>query len=263
MKVTWLDAAQQRPRHIALGQFDGVHLGHREVIRHGDTVVTFEPHPQIVLSPDRPPRLLCDLEHKLELMRQIGVAEVVLVPFDAARARQAPGDFVSEVLVERLWARHVAVGANFRFGRRAAGDSATLAADRRFTAVVVPLLTIDGDVVSSSRIRRLVATGDLAAAERLLGSAVQLAGTVHALTDDGQAIARFDPGAALPPAGVYRCTVGARGEATLRLGSADATGSEPVEGVVDPGRAAVGDVIRLDLHAGAGSAPVAAVSAAS
>jgi riboflavin kinase / FMN adenylyltransferase len=247
MRVTWLDAAGQRPRRVALGQFDGVHRGHRELIRRCSTVATFDPHPQAVLAPQSPPRLLSSLPRKLELMERIGVAEVVLIPFDRHRAAQEPGDFITDVLVERLNATHVAVGANFRFGRRAAGDTTTLAADGRFTAETVPLLRVDGDIVSSSRIRRLIAEGDLLAAARLLAGPVRIEGVIAGRSDDGRAIVEFAPTSALPPNGRYRCD-GSHGHAMLELlpSRADRLSAE---GRLAPPRGAIGDAVALDLGA--------------
>jgi riboflavin kinase/FMN adenylyltransferase len=180
MRIIPLSEAQPRPRRIAVGEFDGVHLGHREVIRGSDTVVTFEPHPLAVIRPEAAPRLLTSLEVKAELIAALGVAELVVVPFHQGFARQSPEEFVSEVLVGRLGATHVSVGENFRFGHRARGDSALLAADPRFATRVVPMVEQDGEIVSSSRIRALVAAGEVDAAARLLGAPFRMRGEVVA-----------------------------------------------------------------------------------
>jgi riboflavin kinase / FMN adenylyltransferase len=178
MRVTTLAEAEPRPRRLAVGEFDGVHLGHREVIRGSDTVLTFEPHPLQVIRPEAAPKLLTSLEVKAELIGQLGVDELVVIPFDRSFAAQSPESFVDEVLVERLGATHVAVGENFRFGHRAAGDAETLAADTRFETRVVPLVEVEGEIVSSSHIRALVQAGDVAGAARMLGSPFQLRGEV-------------------------------------------------------------------------------------
>src|ERR671928_1253597 len=107
MQVTWLPDARRRPRDLAIGEFDGVHAGHREVIRGADTVVTFEPHPRTVVAPDSAPRLLTSLEIKADLIAGLGVRELVVIPFDGSFAAQGPQEFVDSVLVERLGAQRV------------------------------------------------------------------------------------------------------------------------------------------------------------
>jgi len=173
-----LDQTEPRPRRVAVGEFDGVHLGHREVIRGSDTVLTFEPHPLRVIRPEAAPKLLTSLDVKTELIGELGVEEVVVIPFDRGFAEQTPAEFIDRVLVERLGAEHVAVGENFRFGHLAAGDPAMLAADPRFETQVVPLIEVDGEVVSSSHIRGLLLAGDVDSAARFLGSPFQLRGEV-------------------------------------------------------------------------------------
>jgi riboflavin kinase/FMN adenylyltransferase len=178
MQVTMLSDAEARPRRVAVGEFDGVHLGHREVIAGNDTVLTFEPHPLAVIRPQATPKLLNSLDQKAELVAGLGVRELVVIPFDDAFAAQSPPHFIDEVLVGRLGATHVSVGANFRFGHGAAGDSALLVADGRFQTRVVTLVEVDGQIVSSSHIRSLVRQGDVAGAAVLLGSRFQLRGVV-------------------------------------------------------------------------------------
>jgi riboflavin kinase / FMN adenylyltransferase len=178
MRVTMLSETEARPRHVAVGEFDGVHLGHREVIRGNDTVLTFEPHPRRVIRPDAAPKLLTSLETKAELIAALDVAELVVVPFDDSFAHQSPAEFIEQVLVGRLEATHVSVGDNFRFGHLASGDSALLAADGRFVTRVAALVEVDGEIVSSSHIRRLVAAGDVERAAVLLGAPFQLRGEV-------------------------------------------------------------------------------------
>ena len=163
---------------MAVGEFDGVHLGHREVIAGSDTVLTFEPHPLAVVRPEAAPRLLTSLDAKAELIAELGVAELVLIPFDERFAAQTPQEFIDHVLVERLCATHVSVGENFRFGHRAAGDTDMLAADPRFDTRVVALVEVDGEIVSSSHIRALVSAGDVEHAARFLGAPFQLRGEV-------------------------------------------------------------------------------------
>jgi riboflavin kinase/FMN adenylyltransferase len=178
MQVTMLSDAEPRARTVAVGEFDGVHLGHREVISGSDTVLTFEPHPLRVVRPEAAPRLLTSLDVKAELIASLGVQELVVIPFDERFASQSPGDFIDDVLVGRLRATRVSVGENFRFGHRAAGDPAALLADGRFETRIVPLVEQGGEIVSSSHIRALVQSGDVEQAARMLGSSFQLRGEV-------------------------------------------------------------------------------------
>jgi riboflavin kinase / FMN adenylyltransferase len=178
MNVTMLSEVRERPRRVAVGEFDGVHLGHREVIGGNDTVLTFEPHPLRVVRPEAAPKLLTSLEAKAELIAGLGVEELVVIPFDEGFAHQSPQEFVEHILVQRLHATHVSVGENFRFGHRAAGDPEMLEADGRFQTRVVPLVEVDGEIVSSSHIRGLVLSGEVALAARFLGAPFQLRGEV-------------------------------------------------------------------------------------
>jgi riboflavin kinase/FMN adenylyltransferase len=178
MQVTMLADVEARPRRVAVGEFDGVHLGHREVIAGSDTVLTFEPHPLAVVRPEAAPRLLNTLEAREELIAALGVRELVLIPFDEHFAAQTPQEFIDHILVERLQATHVSVGENFRFGHSASGDPDMLAADPRFETRVVRLVEVDGEIVSSSHIRALVSAGDVEHAARFLGRPFELRGEV-------------------------------------------------------------------------------------
>jgi len=178
MQVTKLSDVEPRPRRVAVGEFDGVHLGHREVIAGSDTVLTFDPHPLAVIRPEARPKLLTSLDAKIELIERLGVRELVVIPFDETFASQSPEEFIEQVLVGRLQATRVSVGENFRFGHRATGDTQLLAADGRFTTRVVELVEVDGEIVSSSHIRALVQAGDVDHATRFLGSPFQLRGEV-------------------------------------------------------------------------------------
>src|SRR5206468_8566828 len=104
MKVTSLPDAEPRERKVAVGEFDGVHHGHREVISGSDTVLTFEPHPLQVVRPEAAPKLLTSLDAKAELIAKLGVDELVVIPFDRGFANQSPAEFIDHVLVERLQA---------------------------------------------------------------------------------------------------------------------------------------------------------------
>jgi riboflavin kinase / FMN adenylyltransferase len=178
MQVTMLADVEARPRRVAVGEFDGVHLGHREVIAGSDTVLTFEPHPLAVVRPEAAPRLLTSLDAKAELIATLGVQELVVIGFNEEFSAQTPQEFIDHVLVERLCATHVSVGENFRFGHGASGDTDMLGADPRFETRVVRLVEVDGEIVSSSHIRALVSAGDVEHAARFLGSPFQLRGEV-------------------------------------------------------------------------------------
>ena len=216
MKVTRLpdvvrDANAGAGRKVAVGTFDGVHLGHRQVIAGADTVLTFDPHPVSVVAPQHTPRLLTTPERKAQLVASLGVQEMVVIPFDAAFAARSAAEFVEEVLVGALDARQVSIGENFRFGNRAKGDPALLKADGRFETVVHPLLEVDGEIVSSSHIRGLLGAGDVGEANRLLGSVFQLAGVVAHGDERGRTLgfptANLVPDEELacPGHGVYAC----------------------------------------------------------
>ena len=211
MRLTWLPDVEARPRHVALGVFDGVHLGHREVLGGADSVLTFEPHPRSVLTPDRAPRRLSPLPVKADLIAGLGVQELIVVPFDADYARHSAEEFVSGVLVERLRAHTVAVGANFRFGYRALGDVELLRRQDAFVTRVASMVEHGGRVVSSSAIRELIASGDTTTAADLLGAPFQLRGEVVAGDRRGRTLgyptANLVPAAdqAVPAHGVYAC----------------------------------------------------------
>jgi riboflavin kinase/FMN adenylyltransferase len=178
VKVTKLDEVERRPRKVAVGEFDGVHLGHREVIRGSDTVLTFEPHPLQVIRPEAAPKLLTSLDRKIELLESLGVSETVLIEFDQSFAQRTAQEFIDGVLVETLRATNVGVGENFRFGNKAKGDAALLAAQTAFDTRVTEMVEVDDEIVSSTLIRHLIQLGDVDRADRLLGDPFQLRGTV-------------------------------------------------------------------------------------
>ena len=163
-------------RAVAIGSFDGVHRGHHRVLetaREADglaTVVTFWPHPRLVLG--NRVELLSTLERRLELLAEQGMDEALVVEFTPELARLEPADFADSVL-KQIGTRVIAVGEDFRFGRRASGDPALLA-ELSFDVRIVP--TVDG--VSSTEIRDLLRTGDVVGAARLLGRPPELDGTV-------------------------------------------------------------------------------------
>ena len=211
MRITLLPDVEPRPRRVAVGEFDGVHLGHREVIRGADTVMTFEPHPRAVVAPAAAPKLLTSLEVKADLIAGLGVEELVVIPFDESVAAQSAQAFVDEVLVAKLGATRVSVGENFRFGHKAQGDADLLRAQPAFETRVVPLVEAEGEIVSSTHIRGLVVAGDLEQANRFLGSPYQLRGLVVHGDKRGRTLgfptANLVPDNALcyPGNGVYAC----------------------------------------------------------
>jgi riboflavin kinase/FMN adenylyltransferase len=211
VEIVRLPDASRRERKIAVGTFDGVHLGHREVIEGSDSVLTFEPHPVSVVAPQHAPKLLTPLPVKADLIAGLGVDELIVIPFDRAFAQRSAAEFIDDVLVDALGAVRVAVGENFRFGHRAQGDSQMLAADTRFETVVRPLLEVDGEIVSSSHIRGLVAAGEVEHATRFLGAPFQLRGEIVHGDERGRELnfptANLIPDEALvcPGHGIYAC----------------------------------------------------------
>jgi len=212
VKVTSLPNVERAlKRSVAVGTFDGVHLGHREVIGGADSVLTFDPHPVSVVAPQHTPKLLTTLERKAELVASLGVQELIVIPFDAEFAARSATEFVEDVLVGALGATEVAIGENFRFGHKAQGDPGLLLADARFATIVHPLLEVDGEIVSSSHIRGLVLAGEVSEANRLLGSTFQLSGEVVHGDKRGRELgfptANLIPNDALacPGHGVYAC----------------------------------------------------------
>jgi riboflavin kinase/FMN adenylyltransferase len=178
IEVTSLPDAEPRPRKVAIGTFDGVHLGHQAVIDGADTVLTFDPHPLEVLHPAATPKLIMPFGVKRDVIEGLGVRELVVIPFDREVAQQSAEDFVSHVLLDTLDAKQVSVGENFRFGAKAKGDPAMLEAHAEFETRIVPLVEVDGEIVSSTRIRALVAAGDMEGARHCLGAPFMVEGTV-------------------------------------------------------------------------------------
>jgi riboflavin kinase/FMN adenylyltransferase len=178
VKVTPLPEAKPRPRRVAIGTFDGVHRGHQAVIEGADTVLTFEPHPLQVLHPAALPKLIMPFSVKRDVIAGLGVKELVVIPFDEEFAHRSAEDFIQEVLVEALDAGVVSVGENFRFGAKARGDAAMLEARPEFETRVVPLVEVDGETVSSTRVRAQVAAGDMVGARHCLGAPFMVEGTV-------------------------------------------------------------------------------------
>ena len=218
MQITRLGDVEPRSagRSVAVGTFDGVHLGHREVIADSNSVLTFDPHPVTVVAPQHTPKLLTPLQRKAELIEALGVRELIVIGFDADFALKTADEFVQDVLVDALGATRVSIGENFRFGHKAQGDSRLLAADGRFDTVVHPLLEVDGEIVSSSHIRGLVLAGEVAQATDFLGAPFQLQGEVVHGDERGRELgfptANLVPEELLvcPGHGVYACLADGR-----------------------------------------------------
>jgi riboflavin kinase / FMN adenylyltransferase len=188
-----LDAIGQEARDcaVSIGNFDGVHAGHRRILRRVvelgrergwiPSVLTFHPHPAKVLAPDRAPKLLTSLEGRLAYMRAEGIEQAFVLPFDRAFSEKSPDEFARDILVGRIGARAVLVGENFRFGRGQSGDVELLRklGERYdFLTEVAAAVTIRGRMVSSSEIRRLILAGAVSAAARLLERPYALEGDV-------------------------------------------------------------------------------------
>jgi riboflavin kinase/FMN adenylyltransferase len=208
---------------VAIGNFDGVHRGHRVLIEAARRraavlgtqfgVVTFEPHPREVLTPDDAPPRLTPFRVKARLLRELGVEHLFVLAFNDHLRRKSPESFVHDVLSGGLGIRHAVVGYDFRFGHRAAGDGDLLAAlgqDYRFGVSQIEAVTWQGEVCSSSRARAAVAAGDVALAGDLLGHPFMVEGRVVAGDRRGRELGYptanlCPPGKRVvwPPAGIY------------------------------------------------------------
>ena len=216
----------RRTGAVALGNFDGVHLGHQAVLARAraraaeaggrSAVLTFDPHPSAVLRPEGPPPLLTPTSERTARLHALGIDDVHTLTFDRALAALEPEVFVGEVLWPRLRPAWVVVGENFTFGRRARGrpaDLARLGERLGFAVEVVPRLLREGAPVSSSRVRERIHEADLAAAARLLGRAYAVVGTVVHGAGQGRELGVPTanvvppPDKCLPPEGVYAARV--------------------------------------------------------
>jgi riboflavin kinase/FMN adenylyltransferase len=179
------------PCALTIGNFDGVHFGHRRILRRlkrladargwKPSVLTFDPHPTRVVAPERTPRLMTSPEGRAELMREEGIEQVLILPFTSELAVETPEEFARQVLVARLDARAVLVGSNFHFGHRQAGNMHVLVELGRelgFETEIVPSVTCRGRVVSSSGIRELIRTGSVSLAARFLQHPYAIEGQV-------------------------------------------------------------------------------------
>lgn len=217
-------AALGEPLHLALGVFDGVHVGHQAVIgravraaaRDGGLagVLTFEPHPIRVCAPEKAPASLLEtLEHKARIVSDLGVGLFVALHFDATFAAMAATEFIARLTVAPV--RTIVVGEDWRFGHHRSGDVPLLrreAARRGFRLEAVPPVMLDGERISSTRIRQAIRDGNLAAAARMLGRPYSVSGTVvhgkHLGRTLGFPTANLATGdSQLPPDGVWAVRV--------------------------------------------------------
>lgn len=219
---------------VAIGVFDGVHVGHRAIISKAvasarrlglpSVVVTFDPHPLKALHPAACIPSLMSLAHRIRLMDELGVDVVIIIRFTSSVANLAPAAFVEDILIKKLGARRICIGENFYFGRGAhasAGAMRELAGSFGAKATIIRSVKVDRKVASSSLIRALITTGELAPARRFLGRSVSILGTVVHGAKRGRILgfptANIDPHhEAIPPSGVYAVRVLLNG--SLRCG---------------------------------------------
>jgi riboflavin kinase / FMN adenylyltransferase len=261
------------PTAIALGNFDGIHCGHRRVIepvllsnelvlpggseaasevrlpRLFSTVVSFSPHPREYFSQQSLP-LLSPLNERAMLLEDLGIDQLVLLPFDRELASLTPAAFVNEILIGRLQAQKVNVGEDFRFGHRRAGtaeDLKTLATKRGLAVNIIELLTLEGERISSTAIRQALNKGDLATADRMLGRPYCLVGPVVMGRQLGRTLGfptanlQLPPEKLLPPPGVY----------AVRIARPQLNAEIPLDGVMNLGyRPTVdGQSLTAEVHA--------------
>ncbi|MEU3574196.1 bifunctional riboflavin kinase/FAD synthetase [Kitasatospora sp. NPDC036755] len=254
---------------VTIGSFDGVHRGHQLIIGKAverarelgipSVVVTFDPHPREVIRPGSHPPLLAPHPRRAELIAELGVDAVLVLPFTTAFSQESPETFVRQVLVDALHARVVIEGPNFRFGHRAAGDVALLGELGRaddFEVEVVDLQVCgtagDGEPFSSSLTRRLVETGDMAGANEVLGRPHRVEGEVVRGAQRGRELGyptanvETVPHSAIPADGVYAGWLTADGE---RMPAAISVGTNPTfDGTARTVEAYAIDRVGLDLY---------------
>ncbi|MGA5823399.1 bifunctional riboflavin kinase/FAD synthetase [Kitasatospora sp. NPDC094028] len=254
---------------VTIGSFDGVHRGHQLIIGRAverarelgvpSVVVTFDPHPREVIRPGSHPPLLAPHPRRAELIAELGVDAVLVLPFTQEFSKESPEAFVQQVLVDALHARVVIEGPNFRFGHKAAGDVALLTELGRaddFEVEVVDLQVCgaagDGEPFSSSLTRRLVETGDMAGAGEVLGRPHRVEGVVVRGAQRGRELGyptanvETVPHSAIPADGVYAGWLTAQGE---RMPAAISVGTNPTfDGTARTVEAYAIDRVGLDLY---------------
>ncbi|MCK1823268.1 bifunctional riboflavin kinase/FAD synthetase [Streptomyces sp. XM83C] len=254
---------------VTIGSYDGVHRGHQLIIRHAvdrgrelgvpTVVVTFDPHPSEVVRPGSHPPLLAPHHRRCELMAELGVDAVLVLPFTAEFSKLSPADFIVKVLVDKLHARAVVEGPNFRFGHKAAGNVEFLAEQGKvydFAVEVVDLYLTGaaggGEPFSSTLTRRLVAEGDVAGAAEILGRPHRVEGVVVRGAQRGRELgfptANVEtlPHTAIPADGVYAGWLHAAGEA---MPAAISVGTNPqFDGTERTVEAYAIDRVGLDLY---------------
>ncbi|TCO51838.1 riboflavin kinase/FMN adenylyltransferase [Kribbella antiqua] len=224
--LVWHGLAEVKPGFgpsvVTIGNFDGVHRGHQEVLAHAKAraaelgglpvvALTFDPHPMVVLRPDRAPAMLSEPEGRAELLGRHGADAVLILPFDRDVASWSPEEFIDRVLLGTLHAKAVVVGENFRFGHKAAGHVDTLVAAGAQAGFQVEGLSLAGDAQpwSSTYIRERIAEGDVEAAAEALGRPLRVTGVVVEGDKRGRELGfptaniPADPSAAIPLDGVY------------------------------------------------------------
>ena len=218
------------PLVLAIGVFDGVHLGHRAVIQRALTdaraaggtavVVTFDPHPARVLRPEQSPLLLTCIQHKQQLISALGVENLLIVPFDKTVAAMEPSEFIREIATAAKPLRQICVGENWSFGKGRTGNIhllKILGEKMGFAAIGIPDVQMNERPVSSTVIRNAVQAGDITTAAKLLGRSFSILGTVVAGRKMGRTIGFPTANLAtnneqLPPNGVYAVTMQLRGK---------------------------------------------------
>jgi len=252
-----------------IGTFDGVHLGHQQVIatavRHAEAherpsvLVTFDRHPAHILAPERCPKAIASLHSNIEAFQALGVAVTLVLPFDYELSETAAEDFFDQILIDRIRAASIVVGHDFAFGHGRKGTPDWLRS--RIETLVVPPFEIDGHRVSSSEIRKAIEAGNIGQANRLLGRSFEITGVVVSGEKLGRKlgyptinVARsFDQ--ILPPFGVYagaaRCSQG-RFAAAINIGTRPTVGGakQTIEAyLLDyPGEPLYGQSVSLEIH---------------
>ena len=210
-----------KARSLAIGIFDGVHRGHQKIIfqalknskrrRAGSMVITFEPHPSKILKSQKDQPILMSLTHRLRFFKKMGIEEAMVIRFNKSFSKIPHDSFLNEILFKKLGMRSLSVGKDFRFGFQGKGDSKFLSSESKragFQLSLAQPLKYQGQIISSTRIRKLIEKGDLKKAGRMLGRPVSVYGTVVRGRGRGKSIgfptANLDPHhETLPPNGVY------------------------------------------------------------